>query len=560
MLLPVLGLCLAWLLPLHFPPWISWHMEAVAFFSVLLTGWLGLRWLFAHPFAVAAVPRMAWPFLLLVVIAGLQWAGGLEVYGGDVVALALYASLCVACLGLGYSSQTAADSGALRVAPLQALATCLLIGSVLSIAVALGQCFDVWNAPSLVHRTQYLRRPGGNMGQPNHLALLLVMAMASTVYLYELRKLGGVCSLMLFGFLSLGLAATESRSGALAALLLTAWWVVKRPGFQSRASVRAGVGAASGLMVLMWVWPRFYAFVHVLGPGASLRVAEAGGTRIEVWTQLALAAAQRPWLGWGLLQTSAAHNAVADLRGPSEAFSYSHNLLLDLVVWMGVPLALLFTLTALIWGWSRLRTTRELNPWYCLAVVIPLAVQAMLEFPFAYAYFLAPALFAVGALEACLQRQPAVRLKPWIAGVALGAFTGVAGWSAVEYLKVEEDFRVVRFEVLRVGKAPEGYAPPNVILFSQLGALLDAGRVQMRPGMPERELELLRRAATRFPWSATQYRYAVGLALNGNPKEAIRQMQVLRYLHGEKQYQGLKARIRELGETELPGLRDLQLP
>ncbi len=44
----------------------------------------------------------------------------------------------------------------------------------------------------------------------------------------------------------------------------------------------------------------------------------------------------------------------------------------------------------------------SLSPRYCLALTLPVAVHSMLEVPFAYAYFLVPVMFAVGALEGAL--------------------------------------------------------------------------------------------------------------------------------------------------------------
>jgi hypothetical protein len=555
----VLGLCASWMLPLHFPPWISWHLELIAFGVVLAAAWAG--WLRRRRDGGQAIgiPAVAWPLGALGVVAVVQASTGLMMFWGDVIALGFYLVLCLLCLVLGYACQEAAPdrSGAGR--HLEALAVCVLLGGVLSIGIALGQCLELWSDASWMHRTAYLRRPGGNLAQPNHLALLLVMGLASAAWLYEARRLGGAAALALIAFLELGLAITESRSGWLAAAALLAWWFAKRRRFGSRAPVSGVVAAVVALVLFAWGWPPFYSMLQHAQDGASLRIAETSGTRFEVWTQLLEALSQHPIRGWGILQTAAAHNTVAHTYAVSEAFSYSHNLLLDLALWMGVPLALALVVPAVAWVWGRLREVKQLTAWYCLAICIPLAIQSMLEYPFAYAYFLAPAFFAVGALESSLGAR-VMRIKPMIGGLLLAFFTGVAAWSVVEYARIEEDFRVVRFQVLRLGTPPPGYTPPEVVLFTQLGALLDGGRIELKPGMPPKDLELLRTLAVRYPWSATQYRYAVGLALNNGAPEAIRQMQVIRRLHGERAYQQLKARIRELGDSELPGLRDLQLP
>jgi hypothetical protein len=48
--------------------------------------------------------------------------------------------------------------------------------------------------------------------------------------------------------------------------------------------------------------------------------------------------------------------------------------------------------------------------------------------------------------------------------------------------------------------------------------------------------------------------------LNGNPTEALRQLRVMRAMHGEKHYAALKASWDELANTKYPQLRQLKLP
>jgi hypothetical protein len=255
-----------------------------------------------------------------------------------------------------------------------------------------------------------------------------------------------------------------------------------------------------------------------------------------------------------------AHNAVAHSYAVSAPFSYSHNVVLDLVLWVGLPLAGVLLLVTGAWLWRRVRAANQLLPWYGLAVALPLAVHSMLEYPFAYAYFLAPVMFALGAVEASLGVKPLLRMGIKPVAVLLLATTAVLAWSVVEYLKIEEDFRVARFVSLRIGSPPPGHQRPKVILYTQLGVLLDDARITPTPNMSPEAMQLVKNAALHYPWSATQYRYAVALALNGNPVEAARQIQVMRRLWGEQLYDGVKKQINELAASKYPELRQLSLP
>jgi hypothetical protein len=78
--------------------------------------------------------------------------------------------------------------------------------------------------------------------------------------------------------------------------------------------------------------------------------------------------------------------------------------------------------------------------------------------------------------------------------------------------------------------------------------------------MQAEELEQLKKLALRYPWVATQYRYAVALALNGDQGEAVRQLQVLRWQRGEQLYARVKSEMAALAQDRYPQLSTLILP
>jgi len=97
-------------------------------------------------------------------------------------------------------------------------------------------------------------------------------------------------------------------------------------------------------------------------------------------------------------------------------------------------------------------------------------------------------------------------------------------------------------------------------MLTQLGALLSGSRVELRPDMSPEDMEQLKKLALRYPWVATQYRYALALALNGQQPEALRQFQVIRRQRDEKLYERIRKEISELAKSRYPQLRTLALP
>jgi O-antigen ligase len=559
------ALVLSWLTTEHFLPWVSWHAEALVFLGVFVVAWFAAvaRWR-AAPSDRVPVPLIALPFGLFALVALAQLLTGTMMFGGDTVVVWFYAGLCVACLTMGFVCGAVPEAGppckpAARWSAVDWLALALVVGTIASVVVAFAQVFDLWENSAWIVRMPDLRRPGGNLAQPNQLATLLVMGIASVAYLHLSRRLTALVAAAVCLFLGAGLAATESRSGVLGLGALLIWWQFKRPAVASGRSRWLAPAAAVVFLGMYLAWPHLLDSLQLLEGRPESRLIQ-GDLRLAVWRQLLEAAWQRPWWGWGILEVAEAHNSVAHAHAVNNPFSYSHNLVIDWIVWMGLPIALMLTLTCAVWLWRRLRAASNHTTWYCIAVALPLTTHSMLELPFAYAYFLAPVMFLLGVLEASLGVKSVARigLRPILA--ALLVISAAMLWSAAEYFTIEEDFRIVRFEQLRIGHTAADHHRPEVLLLTQLGILLTGSRIELRPDMPPAEMEQLKKLALRYPWVATQYRYALALALNGQQQEAIRQFQVIRVQRDEKLYQKIRKEIGDLANSSYPQLRTLALP
>lgn len=566
-ILVVILLALSWLQPFHVLPWVSWHSEILVFFGIFLFAWMVLisNWRLAGSGKID-LPWLVFPLFLLALVAAVQGMSETISFQGDALVFVLYMASYAMCLTLGFafSAQRPASEASLfdRVnagQALSAMAFAFVLGAFASSIAAFVQVFDLWTHLDLINRMSQLRRPGGNMGQPNHLATLLLMGMVSLLFLYESKKIMALPSVLILFVFCMALALTESRTGVLSFLVLSIWWFAKNKKINFNISRWVVVASGTGYLCFLWIWPSIFSFIQQ-NFDTSAQVDTKGGMRLVVWPQLLEAVSLHPWLGWGLGQVPKAHNAVLHAYPLSDPFSYSHNVLLDLALGVGVPLAALLVFGLAIWLWRRIKTANQLPAWYCIAVALPVAMHSMLEFPFAYAYFVAPVMFAFGVLEGLAGGKPAFAIRVRSVIPVLLVLSGVALWSVVEYVEIEEDFRIARFEALRVGQTPAGYEKPDVVLLTQLGALLEGARIVPKPGMSMEELKFAQKVALRYPWPATQNRYALSLALNGNSEEALRQLHVMQVMHGEKAYAGIKRSWHTLAQEKYPELNQLKLP
>ncbi len=554
-----------WLNSLHIGPWVSWHSEVPAFVAISSAVLGVLSRDKRHAGQSISIPYVAilWP--LLGVVALVQLWFGLIDFHGDVALLWLYFGLVFLAISWGFDVGTQDESGIASWSDknmLTQLACVLVIGATISTFIAAVQTLDIWTDVEWIARSYYLRRPGGNINQPNQLATLQLMGIVSLAYLFEKRVLRGFAALLLYGVLIAGVGLTESRSALVSALVFASFSLAYRKKFfDGRAAIYV-VGGVFFLLACFRFLPLGVHYLQQVGSADSGTLAAniSAGTRLQIWPQLVEASLLHPWLGWGLRQVPMAHNAVLHNYPVGEAFTYAHSIILDLILGLGYPLALVFMAFIGVWLVTRLRGIQDITSWYCMALLIPFGIHSLFEFPFAYAYFLLPAGFAVGVLEAKLAPLAVVRAPIKLAAGIAAAMLALMLWSVYEYIQIEEDFRVARMEALRIGKTPASYDRPHLVLFDQMDAMLTAIRLVPEPGMDTDTIELSRKVAMRFPWVATQNRYALILALNGNSNEAIRQLKVIRAMHGEKTYAGIKAAWQELASNKYPQLANISMP
>lgn len=536
--LRVLGLLafgLSWLGYDHYRPWVNFHSEALACAGAALL---------LHGQLLARDQSLSWPgiahwILLIALLPWVWWALGVGLFASDALVVSMYLLALAAMVTVGY--QWARSSGPW----LEALAWTVVVAAGLSGLIGLLQWLQL-TAPFGMYLVQsdLGDRALGNVGQPNQLGTLLLMGLAALLQLFETRRLGRVAFGLCVGFFTLPLVLTQSRAALLSVMVVTAFLLAKSPRLL-RLQRLPLLGWALAILLLTATVPTI-SEVLLLGIGRNVEALSRTQERLEIWGQMLAGIAEAPWLGHGWNQTPTAHAAGALAMPGSMAYSYAHNVVLDLMAWTGIPVGLFLTVLVAWWLLSRSLAAQTPVAVAALAGLLPLAVHSQVEFPFAYAYFLVLAGLLIGIVEA---QHPSARQsqlkRRWVMALAV-PWTVAGVWICHEYLLVEEDFRIVRFENLRIGQTPASYDVPEIRVLSHMGEMLHASRVRPHPGMAPSEIERLRKVALRFPWGALHLRYAYALALNGDPAGAAQQMRVVRGMFGDFYYQAAKQEMREL--------------
>ena len=80
-------------------------------------------------------------------------------------------------------------------------------------------------------------RPYANLGQPNHLATLLMLSICSLLFLYEYKKSKNIFLILLFPIMVWALALTQSRTTWVTLFVLFIIYIVKKVRFEKKSTV-----------------------------------------------------------------------------------------------------------------------------------------------------------------------------------------------------------------------------------------------------------------------------------------------------------------------------------
>jgi hypothetical protein len=382
------------------------------------------------------------------------------------------------------------------------------------------------------------------------------LGIATLLLLFERRMVSASTAIFLSLVLITGMALTQSRTALIFGLLvLFSLWLAARRSLPVRSHRVVVVALWFAHVSLTLVAPRLQEWALLTGT-ESLAARGLHSLRWPHYRLLLEAMTQSPWTGYGWLQVGTAELAMAGRHPPIEEFwTFAHNIFLDLTIWSGIPVGVLLSVLIAIWYFNRLV---RVNTWPGIVAMLSITtfgVHALLELPHQYAYFLVPIGLWAGIADHESKIAPRV---PWLAGVAaLAAAAVLLGGVWIEYPEVEQDFRLMRFEQLRVGDLRADKPAPEAPFLSGITAYVAAARVEPGPGMSDHDLAVAKAVASRFPYVLTLYRLARAEVRNGRIPQAQATMRSLRAMHGEPQWKVVADNVRERissGQVELAPL------
>lgn len=554
------GMSLAWLVPGHYFPWYSFEQEVAAALGVGLVGVAAWASTENRPLLW---PRLSIAAALLATVPLTQWSAGMFPYVMHAVLSALY--LLAFALAVVASASVYDAKGATFVACLFAA---VLSAAVASTGIALTQWLHVgsfdWVEPinARIH---------ANLAQPNHFASLLGLGLAGTLWFYETRRIGGVTASLTVAFLGLGLAMAQSRTGWLVALAVATWVLCTRSRLSLRTTRMSALCALAAFGVLLALWQSANDMLYLSVP-QSIASRLQDNIRPIMWASIFDAVWRAPWFGYGWGQVSMAQQ-VAALDYPASRSGwtgYSHNIVLDLLVWNGLPLGLLVSGAAIWWFVSRTRACVDKDSWASLIGATVLLIHAMVEFPLAYLYFLLPLALMIGTIETQYTRQTMIartlQLPRPVLGASLVGFAVMLIWIGSEYEELEESARRIRLKEAGYVLNGEGPTVPAVVLLDGQREFIRLRMTEAKPGMTDAQLDWMHTVTLHFAPPLALLRFAHAAGLNHREAEAERSLRLLCKIgrrdhcdHGRASWYSAQQKFEALRSIPFPATEDISL-
>jgi O-antigen ligase len=397
------------------PTLIAWNVPPSATFFNQAAAYIG--WGAFLLVLATAVPRGIWPhsrgslaLLAALVLCALSALAAPLVAVPWTLALSSTGTIVSAVLvvAVAASVRRAGKAGpAFRV-----FCIALAIAGVASALIGLVQVF----APRLpdgdwISLAANVGRATGNLRQANHMSSLMLWSLVAVVWLGEADVLERRVAAALAVVFLYVVVLSASRTGALGTLTLAGWGLLDR---RLSRGARAVLVLAPVLYFAMWWGTGLWAESTHQAFAGQTRFSDSGNfssNRFGIWSNALALIASHPWLGVGFGDFNFAWTLTPFPGRPSEFFDHTHNLVLNLAVEMGIPLALLVVGLLVYSLWQALRNAiddgrREGESSFpiqraAFVIVFLVAVHSMLEYPLWYSYFLLPTAFAFGI---CLER------------------------------------------------------------------------------------------------------------------------------------------------------------
>ncbi|WP_188567289.1 PglL family O-oligosaccharyltransferase [Undibacterium terreum] len=440
--------------------------------------------------------------------------------------------LALAALAMVYGASVAATPEGERKICLT-LASGFLLAGLLSVIMQNTQFLGLDLSPVVMfmsHHTAAVFRPYANVAQPNQLALLLCMALASVWWLYRQARLPAAAAATLALLLVWGLSLTQSRIG----------WIIA-PAFIFILWPRAAQEKPVGKFLLLSLLFAYMGFVlampalaALVGVDASSVTEHIGGRseRTVLMQQALRMSLEHPWFGVGWFGFGSEQVRIAADFTPTTYAEHSHNLVLNFAAELGWPATIALGAALFAWFFSIYRHAGDSASLRFAGMIFGATlVHSMVEFPLWYAFVLIPVAVLMGMVHQIHWLTAPVKVAHGAVITAASVAIFVMALMTLDYQRVQDGFKALRLQKEGYSYDKQALLKPEWTLYPYFFDYFKLMGVQPHEGMSAAEIAFVEGASRRFGFVHTLNTMAEVYVLNGQPKQALRTMITLQHLH-----------------------------
>jgi hypothetical protein len=526
-------LILAYLLPYHMYPFITFYNEWLVLFGIAIA----LALVSEQKAIPVSLPWITIVSLALAVVIGIQTLLGLLTVSWDAVLPIAYFLAATLAVVLG-ATLSAPPQRSQQIC--KALAWAHLVAGLVSVGLATFQFAgkEAILLPFVMPmRHDIAIRPYANTGQFNQLALLFCLSLASIWWLYQIDKLRSGIAIGVALLLLWGLTLTLSRIGWIIIPLFALFtWLCR--GNTRFKQIPAPLVATLTIVYFFWVaaLPKISSLLGVITMSPAEHVGTGPSGRLVFLRQALDISLSHPWLGAGWYEFGPQQVQIGADFAPAGYSRHAHNLVMNFAAELGWPVTIA-VFTALGYWFYRCclspakQKTLSTEIGFAMLFLIAVLVHSLVEFPLWYAYVLIPTAFLMGMVHHDQLGARAIRVpRGYPLALSLVMAVGLVG-IATDYRRVVLGFRALGWENLGL-KADEGSTePPDFTVFPQFYDYFRFAKTRAHAGMSSEEIAFMEKVAKRFGYAPVLMRMSVVYALNDRPDDAARAMMTLKKLH-----------------------------
>lgn len=520
-LIAAILISLAWLMPVHYRPWVTYTGELYAFFVLFALCAICLK-------EKLKIPAMSLPLLLLACVPLIHFlAGQVFFFSTAVMGFIFIFSFWLASV-LGYNFSTGNYN---REETFTNLSYVFLASGTITGLIAVCQWTNLDSIlPGMVNISG-TQRPYANFAQPNNMATFLVMALMSCLYLYEKKKIPTkwlvACALAIV----IGIALSQSRTAWVASIVIMLYLAF----YQYKGVIRLKWYCSTAWFIFfiscIVAFPLLSQLATQVMDGQVVQsrdvVSRATGdmSRLAIWQQMLAAIQAEPWFGYGWYQTSVAFVSISDtVQGPVWIRS-AHNFILDFLLWNGLVIGLPFLAYFGYLGYQMQRWVKTPESVIGILMIGAFLTHAMFEFPQHYAYFLLPVGFIIGTV---LAQNPNIKTVT-LPSIAMQL---IFGFGLLLLIVIYRDYDVTVPKLgqsIRYEQQPEKITNQQPIyLLTEFNHRISWIRLNPYSKVSPEQIQAGEQMVLSYPTKYNLIKYAKLLAFNGYEDEAKHQLQRLK--------------------------------